>query len=166
VSEVPERVGPTIVVAVGPNGAIGRRGGLPWHASEDLAHFKAVTMGHHLVVGASTWESIGRPLPGRTMVVVSRRTLELPDGVLLAGSPEDALGLALGADHSPVVAGGTTIYEQLLPSVVRIHRTDVAEECPDADAFFPALASTDWVEVAARAGEDERLTFRVLDRVP
>lgn len=160
----PERTGPAIVVAVGRGEAIGQDGGLPWRAPEDLAHFKALTMGHHVIMGATTWASIGRPLPGRHIVVVSRRRLDLPAGVVLAGSPEAALSLALLADPSPIVAGGTTIYRALLPAVVRIHRTDIAVDVPGADAHFPVLDPSDWVEVESHPGIDPRLTFRTLDR--
>ncbi len=154
------------VVAVGPGGAIGRDGGLPWHAAEDLAHFKRVTMGHTLVMGRLTWESIGRPLPGRRIVVVSRSPqADLPDGVMAASSPADALARASATDADPVVAGGATIYEALLPEVDVVHRTTVDVEVPDADTWFPALPPSDWQLVSRRPGVDERLTFDVLERI-
>jgi len=165
VTDLPPGDGPAIVVAVGNGGVIGRLGALPWHATEDLSHFRELTMGHHVVMGATTWESIGRPLPGRHIVVVSRRLLDLPKGVVLAGSPDAGLDLALEVDATPVVAGGTTIYEALLPRVIRIHRTDVDVDVPDADAHFPALDPAGWREVDTRVGTDPRLTFRTLDRV-
>lgn len=161
---VPPRPGPAAIVAIGRDGSIGRRGALPWQAPEDMAHFRAVTMGHHVILGSSTWDSIGRPLPGRHLVVVSRRALDLPDGVVLASSPEAGLALALETDESPIIAGGTSIYAALLPETRRIHLTEVAVEVPDADAWFPPFEESDWNEVAAWSGDDERLTFRVLDR--
>jgi dihydrofolate reductase len=157
----------SIVVAVGAGGAIGRDGGLPWRASEDMAYFKRVTMGHTLVMGRLTWDSIGRPLPGRRIVVVSRSSLaELPDTVVAAGSPDEGLAVALDTDPDPVVAGGATIYDALLPLVGRVHRTTVDVDVPDADTWFPALPATDWQLVTRRPGVDERLTFDVLERVP
>ena len=157
-------VGLHLIVAVARGGAIGRAGGLPWHAPEDLAHFKATTLGHAVILGSVTWASIGRPLPGRRLIVVSSRRFDVPDGVELAPDPQTALTVARQTDGAPVLAGGTTLYEALLADVVRIHRTDIDVDVPDADAFFPPLPPHEWIERRARQGEDERLTFRVLDR--
>jgi dihydrofolate reductase len=156
----------SLVVAVGAGGAIGRDGTLPWRAAEDMAHFKRVTMGHTLVMGRLTWDSIGRPLPGRRIVVVSRSALgALPDTVVGARSPDEGLAVALDTDPSPVVAGGATIYDALLPLVGRVHRTTIAVDVPDADTFFPALPTTEWQLVSRHPGIDERLTFDTLDRI-
>lgn len=156
----------SIVVAVGADGAIGRDGTLPWRASEDMAHFKRVTMGHTLVMGRLTWDSIGRPLPGRRIVVVSRSALgDLPDTVVAAPTPDVGLAVALDTDPDPVVAGGATIYDALLPLVGRVHRTTIAVDVPDADTFFPPLPPTDWQLVTRQPGVDERLTFDVLERI-
>jgi dihydrofolate reductase len=155
----------SLVVAVGRGGAIGRDGELPWRAAEDLAHFKRVTMGHTMVMGRRTWDSIGRPLPGRRTVVVSRSPLaDLPDGVEGATSPEAGLALAAETDPDPVVVGGATIYAALLPRVDRVHRTIVDVAVPDADTWFPALPADEWRLVTRRPGVDERLTFDVLER--
>jgi dihydrofolate reductase len=156
--------GLALIVAVARHGAIGRDGGLPWHAPEDLAHFRRVTTGHAVILGATTWESIGRALPDRQLIVVTSRQLDVPDGVMLTSDPEAALAVAKVIDEAPLVAGGTRIYEALLPHVVRIHRTDIDLEVPDADAFFPSLDGGAWVEQRCWRGDDERLTFRVLDR--
>lgn len=156
----------SLVVAVGSGGAIGREGTLPWRAPEDMAHFKRVTMGHTLVMGRLTWASIGRPLPGRRIVVVTRSDLsDLPATVVAAGSPDEGLAVALDTDPEPVVAGGATIYEALLPLVGRVHRTTIAVDVPDADTWFPALPPSDWQLVSRQPGVDERLTFDVLDRL-
>lgn len=153
-----------LIVAVARGGAIGQTGGLPWHAPEDLAHFKRTTLGHTVIIGAVTWASIGRALPGRHLVVVTSRRFDVPDGVTLAPDPDEAVAVALAEDSAPLVAGGTAIYERLLPRVIRIHRTDIDVDAPAADAFFPVLESGDWIERSARRGTDARLTFRVLDR--
>ena len=156
----------SIVVAVGAGGAIGRDGTLPWRATEDLAHFKRVTMGHTLVMGRLTWDSIGRPLPGRRIVVVSRSpVLGLPDTVVAAGSPDEGLAAALDTDPDPVVAGGATIYDALLPLVDRVHRTTIDVAVPDADTFFPDLPTSDWQLATRQPGVDERLTFDVFERI-
>jgi dihydrofolate reductase len=154
------------VVAVGRDGAIGRAGALAWDAPEDLAHFRRTTLDHTIIMGATTWVSIGRPLPRRSIIVVTRGSPALPDGVRSAPSPEHALAAALDEDDAPLVAGGAQLYAALLPAVVRIHRTDLAVDVPDADTFFPPLDAGSWVEVATWPGTDPRLTFRTFDRRP
>ena len=153
----------TIVVAAARRGAIGRDGALPWHLPEDLAHFRRVTMGHTLVMGRRTWESIGRPLPGRRMVVVSSRALDLPDTVVRAPDPTSALELALADDADPSIVGGATIYESLLDRVDRIELTRIDRDVPDADTFF-RVPDGDFVEVATRPGEDPTVTYLTLER--
>jgi len=162
----PRPVGPQLIVAVGRQGAIGRDGDLPWHAPEDLAHFRRETDGHSLVVGRITWESIGRPLPGRRMIVVSTHRLALPDGVRAATTPDEALDLALSDDPSPFVGGGATIYRALLPRVLTIHRTVVDVDVPGADTRFEDLDARTWAVVESRRGLDPRLTFETLVRIP
>jgi dihydrofolate reductase len=161
---LPPSSGLGLVAAVGREGAIGRAGALPWHAPEDLAHFKRLTTGHRVIVGATTWASIGRVLPGRHFVVVSRRRLDLPEGVVLTSDPDEALAVARAADPAPLLAGGAQLYEALLTHVERAYLTDVDEAVPDADAFFPTLDADEWDEVACWPGDDPRLQFRVLDR--
>lgn len=162
---LPPLPGLALIVAVGHNRAIGRAGGLPWHAPEDLAYFRRVTTGHAVIIGATTWHSIGRALPDRQLIVVTSRELTVPDGVMLTSDPDSALAVALAIDPAPIVAGGTLVYEALLPAVVRLHRTDVDVDVDDADAFFPTLDQDDWIERRSWSGADPRLTFRVLDRV-
>jgi dihydrofolate reductase len=158
------RPGASLIAAAGRGGAIGRAGDLPWHLPEDLAHFRRVTDGHAVVVGAVTWASIGRALPGRRLVVVSRRALEVPEGVEIVDDPDRALDAALAMDPSPVVAGGAQIYGALLDRVGRAYLTDVDVDVVDADAFLPPLDGGQWDEVVRWDGTDPRLTFRVLDR--
>ncbi|NLV55283.1 MAG: dihydrofolate reductase [Acidimicrobiales bacterium] len=158
------RDGPQLIVAVGRDGAIGRAGDLPWQAPEDLAHFRRTTDGHALVLGRVTWESIGRPLPGRRIVVVAGRRPDLPPEVTWAPTPDAALDHALAIDTSPFVGGGAAIYAALLPRAVTVHRTLVEVEVPDADTWFPALDAADWTLVESRSGDDPRLTFERHDR--
>lgn len=141
-----------IVAAVAANGVIGAGGDLPWHYSEDLRHFKETTMGHPVVVGRRTYESIvdrlGGPLPGRTNVVLSNRELDLPEGAVGASSVESALAAARAAEggETTFVAGGASVYEQFLPHAGRMVLTEL-DDAYDGDVFFPEWDEDEWVEV-------------------
>jgi dihydrofolate reductase len=160
----------SILVARASNGTIGRDGGLPWRLPRDLKRFKRLTMGHHILMGRKTWESIGRALPGRTSVVVSRDGgYAVPEGVRLAGSLEAAFRLAqrAGEDEAFVIGGGE-IYALALPRADRIYLTEV-EAAVDGDAAFPPLDPERWVQVAADrhpadARHDHPYRFVVLER--
>lgn len=134
----------TLVAAVGRNGVIGRDGGMPWHVPEDLAHFKRVTMGGVLVMGRRTYDSIGRPLPGRTTIVVTRNRDWHADGVQTAHSLEEALESA-GTAREVFVVGGGDIYLQALPLADRVLLTEV-HQAPDGDTTFPPLHDGDWTQ--------------------
>ena len=157
-----------IVVAVADNGIIGRDGQLPWRLSRDLKHFRRLTTGHPIVMGRRTWESIGRPLPGRTSVVVtSRADLELPEGVLRAASLDGALDLVPDAERVFVI-GGARLYAEALGRADVIHWTAV-HGGPDGDVSFPPLDDDRWREVDAESHPaDEKneypVTFRRLVR--
>jgi dihydrofolate reductase len=145
----------TLIAAVARNGVIGADGGIPWHLPEDFAHFKATTLGHTLVMGRATYESIGRPLPGRTTIVVTRDPEWYAEGVLVAHSLEEALALA--GDAEVFVAGGATIYEQAMPyaDVLLISEVDLG---PEGDTFFPTIDPAPWSEV----GREEHEGFAVV----
>ncbi len=137
----------SIIVAVADNGVIGRDGDLPWRLSADLKRFKALTMGHHLLMGRKTFESIGTVLPGRTSVVISRGQPDLPAGVELAHSLEQAVELARAhGDDEPFIAGGAEIYAQALPAADRLYLTRVHADC-EGDALFPSWQEAAWQEV-------------------
>ena len=136
----------TLIVARARNGVIGRDGTLPWRLPEDLAHFKRTTMGHPIVMGRRTWESIGRPLPGRRSLVVSRQQDFAPPGVEVFGSLEAALAAASSVPETCVI-GGAEIYAQALPHVAVIHLTRVHASA-GADTFLPALDAGQWEEIA------------------
>lgn len=126
----------SLIVAADLGGVIGREGKLPWRLSADLKRFKALTLGHHLIVGRKTFESIGRPLPGRTMLVVSRRAGHALSGVMVVASPEEALAVAAEAGESEVfVAGGAELYHALLSAADRIYLTRV-EARLEGDTHF------------------------------
>ncbi len=141
-----------LVVAIGPNRAIGRRGKLPWHIPEDLKHFKALTLGHAIIMGRKTFESIGRALPGRRNIVVSRSRRDFadassgkahPEGVEVVATFEEALRRARETDPEPCVIGGSEIYREALPLVTHLHVTSVGPEASgdvsDCDVFFPEI---------------------------
>lgn len=140
-----------LVAAVARNGVIGADGEMPWHYPADLQRFKRLTMGHPVVMGRRTYESIaaalGGPLPGRTTVVLSTQDLELPEGAVLAGSVEQALSRAVEAPGGDTVyvAGGATVYEQLLDRADRMELTEIPE-APDGDTRFPEYDPEEWVE--------------------
>ncbi|GAA1632166.1 type 3 dihydrofolate reductase [Kribbella alba] len=132
-----------LIAAVGSNGVIGRDNDLPWRIREDLQHFKQVTLGHTLVMGRKTYDSIGRPLPGRRTVVVTRQPDWSADGVEAAHDLEAALKLADGKDV--YVAGGGEIYRAALPYADRLELTEV-DQSPAGDVTFPAFDRSDWLE--------------------
>ena len=136
----------SIIVAADDHGGIGRDGGLPWHLPADLKRFKALTMGKPIVMGRKTWDSIGRPLPGRRSLVVSRQPGFTAPGAEVFGSLEAALAAAAGAPETCVI-GGAEIYAQALPRAGIIHLTRVHASA-GADTFFPVLDPADWEEIA------------------
>jgi dihydrofolate reductase len=144
----------TIVAAVARNGVIGTGGGLPWHLPDDLRRFKELTLGHVLVMGRRTYESIGRPLPGRTTVVVTRtpRWDAGADGVLTAGNLPDALDAAGAVDETVFVVGGAQVYADALPLADRLELTLVDAE-PDGDTFFPDVDWSAWRELHREEGD-------------
>lgn len=137
----------TIIVAAGEDNAIGKDNDLIWHLSDDLKHFKALTNGHHIIMGRKTFESFPKPLPNRTHVVITRqKDYKAPSGVIIVNSLEDALD-ASRRDKQPFVIGGGEIYKQAMPLVDRLEVTRVHAEFKNADAFFPEIDETIWNEV-------------------
>ena len=144
----------TILAAIARNGVIGVDGGLPWHLPDDLRRFKEATLGHVIVMGRRTYESIGRPLPGRTTVVVTRKDDWRPgaEHVLVAHGIPEALALASEVDDEVFVVGGAQIYAETLPVADRLEITLVDRE-PAGDTLFPAVDWSEWREVRREAGE-------------
>ncbi len=159
----------SIIVAMTPDRVIGWRGRLPWHQSADLRRFKQLTMGHHIILGRRTYDSIGRLLPGRHSVVVSRRSdLDIP-GAQIAASVPQALQLC-GDDPEVYIVGGAEIYCAALPITTRLYLTIIHATLP-GDVFFPELTADQWQLVSQEQHPaDDRnqydYTFQVLDRVP
>ncbi len=152
-----------IVVAVGDGGVIGKDGGLPWKISEDLRHFKNVTMGHVMIMGRKTWDSIGRVLPGRTTFVVSRNAALAIPGVEVFSSLDAALERAWALDPEPRIVGGAAIYAEALPRVTRIYLTEV-HKTVSGDTFFPAFDRAAFRETERRRGETDDVEFVTLER--
>lgn len=162
-----------IIAAVAENGVIGNRNVIPWRLPSDFAHFKRMTMGKPLIMGRKTFESIGRPLPGRTNIVVTRQLGYQPDGVLVISSLEAALEHAqtiAAADHAGevMVAGGAEIYARAMPLADRLYITHVAL-APDGDAYFPEITAWDWedaggVDVAPNPRDNAAFRIRVYHR--
>lgn len=132
------------VVAADRRKVIGKDGGLPWRLPDDMKHVKAVTMGKPLIMGRRTFDSIGRPLPGRTNIVMTRDPAFHPEGVKVARSKEEALALAADAPEI-IVFGGAQIFDQFLPEVDRLYLTSVDAEV-DGDTYFD-MGRDDWIVV-------------------
>jgi len=166
----------SIIAAVAQNDVIGRDNALPWRLPSDLKRFKAITMGKPLVMGRKTFESIGRPLPGRTNIVVSRRAAAPLPGVVAAASLAEALEAARrqaaadGVDEIFVI-GGAALYREALPLADRLYITEV-KAAPTGDVvFFPAIDRGRWREQAREAvgrgaGDSESSAFVVYERTP
>jgi len=157
----------SLIVAMAVNRVIGRAEALPWRLPADLAHFKRVTMGRPVIMGRRTWESIGRALPGRRNIVVTRTPGYAAPGCEVVDSLEAAWRAAAGADEAFVIGGGA-LYEEALASADRIYLTEVEGEV-EGDTRFPDFDRSRWREVElARQPADERhahaLRFLLLER--
>ena len=142
----------TIIAAVARNGVIGRDGDLPWRLPEDLRHFKRTTSGHPIIMGRATWESIGRPLPRRQNVVVTRQHGYSAPGCSVVHSLDEALALAWAEDAEPFVIGGAGLYAAALPLASRLVITEVHREV-EGDTWFPPFDRAQFREVDRRAGD-------------
>ena len=157
----------SIVAALGKGRSLGKGNQLLWHIPDDLKRFKALTLGHPVIMGRKTFDSIaqtpGGPLPGRTNIVVTRDTSWSHDGALAAHSIEAALEQARAIDAQEVfVIGGAQIYEQALPFVDTLYLT-LIEDTKDADTFFPAYESVFTKKVSEEAREWQGISYRFID---
>lgn len=135
-----------IIAAMAANRVIGRQGDIPWHIPEELQWFKSVTMGHVLIMGRKTHESIGRPLPGRETIVISRDAGRVFTGCTRAGSLDEALARCAGRERV-LIAGGAQIYALALPVTDTILLSVLDQEV-EGDAFFPIISPEDFIETA------------------
>jgi dihydrofolate reductase len=152
----------SLIVAMDERRGIGKEGKLPWRLSSDLKRFRALTMGHHIIVGRKTYESIGKPLPGRHTIVVTRNRAYNAEGCLIARSVEDAIALAQERGETEVfVCGGAEIYAASLNRANRGYLT-LVQATVDADTFFPACPVDEWIEERAEhhaADESNQYSF-------
>lgn len=140
----------SIIVAVAQNGAIGRNNGLLWHISEDLKYFKGTTMGHPVIMGRKTYESVGRPLPGRRNIVLTRGGLEIPQiknpqttSMEVVDSLEKVLQIAEG-DQEFFIMGGGMLYNATFRMADKLYITRIFASAEDADTFFPEISPLEW----------------------
>lgn len=141
-----------MICAMASNGTIGRNNGLPWHLPADLRYFKATTMGHSIIMGRKTWESIGRPLPGRTSIVVTRDADYVAEGAKVVHSIQDALRLAesiavIDGTEEAFVIGGAALYATAMPIAERFHLTRVHAEV-EGDTVLSGFDESEWREVS------------------
>jgi len=160
----------SLVVAVAENGVIGADNGLPWRLQGEMRHFRATTMGKPVIMGRKTHESIGRPLRGRTNIMLTRAGVTVPDGVILVHSLQEAFKQArdTGADEACVI-GGADIYAQSLPFVDTLHLTRVHMHAR-GDVMFPPFNADEWRQTSAQrfeanAQDTAAYTIMRLDRI-
>ena len=153
-----------LVYAVSQNGVIGKDGGLPWHISSDLKHFKAVTMGKPVIMGRKTWDSLPRkPLPGRANIVITRHSGWQAEGALAAHDAEGALRLAGDAPEVCVI-GGAEIFQAFLPKASRIYLTRVLADVA-GDTFMPEINEKQWRAVDTKVfekGDNDTAAFETV----
>lgn len=161
----------SIIAALSSNNVIGKDNDLPWRQSTDLKRLKALTMGHHMLMGRKTWESVGRPLPGRTIVVITRDPGYKPEGVQVVHTLEDAIRMAQDAgDAEPFIAGGAQIFEHAIHRADRMYLTRIHAEV-EGDTFFPEFDDvsewqlTDAEHFDADEKNDYPFSFLTYDRV-
>lgn len=136
----------SLIAALATNRVIGIENRLPWKLPEDLKHFKALTLGHHILMGRKTYESIGRPLPGRTTVIVTRAGFPAPEGCIVAHSIPDAIAACTG-DEEIFFVGGADLYRQALPLADRLYLTEIQADV-EGDAWFLDFDRAQWNEVS------------------
>ncbi len=157
-----------MIVAASANNDIGANAGMPWHLREDLRRFKEITMGKPLIMGRLTFESIGKALPGRRSIVITRQVDYQREGIEVVTTPDAALKLGGDAEEVMIIGGGE-VYEQLLPMTDRIYLTRVHAEF-DGDTFFPEINEDEWQIVSSEPlpPNDERpfsISFQTLERI-
>lgn len=157
----------SLIAAVARNGVIGRDNRLPWRLPADLQHFKRLTMGKPVIMGRRTWQSLGRPLPGRRNIIVTRDPALRAEGGVVTHSLAEAMEAASGSDEVMII-GGAGLFAEILPRADRLYLTEVQAEV-DGDVYFPKFDTAEWAETdrqAHRADEKNEFDydFVVLER--
>jgi dihydrofolate reductase len=147
----------SLIAAMAANRVIGIDNTLPWRLPADLQHFKRLTLGHHILMGRKTYESLGRPLPGRTMIVITRNRDFAAAGCLVAGSPEEAIA-ACASDDEIFFIGGADLYRQALPLADRLYLTEIQRDIA-GDAWFPEFDHNVWRETERRRESSDGLEY-------
>jgi len=160
----------SLLVAMDKNQLIGKDNDLPWRLPADLAYFKKVTMGHPIIMGRKTYDSIGRPLPGRENIIVTRDTSYKAEGCKVIHSIEEIVKMNQQTDQELFVIGGAEIFKEILPHSDRLYITEINEEF-EGDTYFPAFNKTEWTVISEEKGiKDEKnpydYTFLVYERIP
>jgi dihydrofolate reductase len=149
----------SLIVAMSSNRAIGLNNQMPWHLSADLKRFKKITMGHPILMGRKTFESIARPLPGRTNIIVSRNPAYRPEGCVVFDSVEAAINHGCQLADEVFVIGGSTLYEATLPMADTLYITQINQTF-DGDTFFPDFDRNHWAEVECEdVVDDPKVSF-------
>lgn len=146
----------SLIVAFDENRLIGRDNGLPWHLPADLKHFKTLTMGHHMIMGRKTFESIGKPLPGRTSVIITRQTDYHADGCIVTQNFTEAMMQCAGQEEIFII-GGAQIFECTLPLADTLYITQIHHTF-EGDTFFPEIKSSEWKKSAEKGMKVMRRT--------
>lgn len=147
----------SLIAAMATNRVIGINNALPWRLPADLQHFKRLTLGHHILMGRKTWESLGRPLPGRTSVIITRNRAFTAAGCLVAGSPEEAIAACAG-DKEIFFIGGADLYRQALALADRLYLTEIRRDFA-GDAWFPEFDRGVWRETERRREVTDGLEY-------
>ena len=152
----------SLITCFSKNHVIGYAGKLPWHYKEDLEYFKNITMGHTLIMGRNTFESLPKMLAGRKIIVVTNQKGFKNENCVVTHSLTQAIELAGKTDNSPFVCGGEQIYKKMLPFVSKMYITEINKEY-EGDRFFPEFNEKEWVEIEKKISGE--LTFKVLKKI-
>jgi dihydrofolate reductase len=149
----------SLIVAMASNRVIGLNNQMPWHLSADLKRFKQITMGHPIIMGRLTFEAIGRSLPGRTNIIVSRNSDYQAEGCVVVDSIQAAINYGCQLADEVFVVGGSTLYEATLPMADTLYITHINQDF-EGDTFFPEMVNTQWIEIKREdVANDDTVSF-------
>lgn len=149
----------SLIAAIGKNNELGKNNQLIFHIKDDMRFFKTTTMGHPILMGRKTFESIGRPLPGRTNFVITSHPEDLPNGVEPVRDLEDFLAGWQDSSEELFVIGGASVYKEALPYATTLYLTEIDASVEDADAIFPDFDRSEYSRAVIKKGKDDDLTY-------